>query len=270
MASRKDQKEQARARRLAEEQARAGQARRNRRLQMLGGVVVVAVAVVAVAIAVSSGGGGSNAKLPTGKNATPCKKGDSATCQLLAGIPQTGNTLGSPTAKVTVTEYGDLQCPICRDFALGIEDQLISKDVRSGKVKLIYRSLETATASSPDPSMFGPQQAAAVAAGLQGKEWYYIELFYHHQGAEGTGYVNQNYLSGLAKLVPGLDFNKWLSDSHTQTQLNQVNSDEATARGLSFSSTPTLTVVGPKGQTQPIVGVPNSYGDLESAITQVS
>jgi hypothetical protein len=57
MASRIKQKEEARARRLADEQARSEQVRRNRRLQMLGGVVVVAVAVVAVAIAVSSGGG---------------------------------------------------------------------------------------------------------------------------------------------------------------------------------------------------------------------
>ena len=39
MASRKEQKEQARARRLAEERARAERARRDRRLRMIGGVV---------------------------------------------------------------------------------------------------------------------------------------------------------------------------------------------------------------------------------------
>ena len=64
MASRKEQKEQARARRLAEEQAQALQARRTRRLQMLGGMLVIVVAAVAVAIAVSSGGGRSNPGTP--------------------------------------------------------------------------------------------------------------------------------------------------------------------------------------------------------------
>jgi hypothetical protein len=37
-----------------------------------------------------------------------------------------------------------------------------------------------------------------------------------------------------------------------------------------FTSTPTMTIVGPKGQTHPLVGVPNSYGDLETAIDSVS
>lgn len=64
MASRKEQKEQARARRLAEEQARAEKARRQRRLQMLAGVLLAAIAIVAVAIAISSGGGGSKGATP--------------------------------------------------------------------------------------------------------------------------------------------------------------------------------------------------------------
>jgi hypothetical protein len=29
-------------------------------------------------------------------------------------------------------------------------------------------------------------------------------------------------------------------------------------------------IVGPKGQAKPIVGIPNSYADLESAIKSVS
>jgi protein-disulfide isomerase len=278
MASRAKQKEEARARRLAEEHARGEQSRRTRRLQMLGGVLVIAVAIVAVAIAVSSGGGGT-AKLPTGRNAVPCQKADAAICQLLAGVPEQGATLGSPKAPVTVTEYGDLQCPICRDFTLGVENQLISKDVRSGKVKLVYRSLETATASSPNPAMFGPQQAAAEAAGVQGKEWYFIELFYHHQGAEGTAYVNQKYLSDLAKLVPRLRLGRWLADSQSEPLITKVTQENHTAfsyltqigaTSQGSVATPTLTIVGPKGRAQPIVGAPGSYGDLESAITQVS
>jgi hypothetical protein len=55
MASRKEQKEQARERRLAEEQVLTERAQRERRLRMLGGVVVLAVTLAAVAIAISSG-----------------------------------------------------------------------------------------------------------------------------------------------------------------------------------------------------------------------
>lgn len=266
MASRKEQKEQARARRLAEEQAHAQQARRTRRLQMLGGTLVLAVAVVALAIALSSGS--STPSVGDVKAGQACKSStDSAICSLLAGIPQKGNTLGSPKAPVTVTEYGDLECPICRDFALGVENQLIANDVKSGRVKLVYKSLETAT---PSPSVFVPQQAAAGAAGMQNREWYYIEFFYHYQGAEGTGYVNEKYLSNLAKHVPNLNFSKWQSDSRDQTLLAQVRTENSAAVAKGFQSTPTLTIAGPKGQTQPVVGAPNSYTGLEAAITSVS
>lgn len=64
MASRKEQKEQARARRLAEEQARTQRERRERRLRLVGGTIVAAVAVAAVLIAISSGSGGSSTAQP--------------------------------------------------------------------------------------------------------------------------------------------------------------------------------------------------------------
>src|SRR5438067_7721854 len=109
MASRTKQKEGARARRLAEEQARQLRARRERRLRMLGGLLGIAVAVVVVAVIVSSRSGGSSAAKP---GSAAAKQADGAVTGLLTGIPQAGTRLGSPSAKVTVTEFADLQCPI--------------------------------------------------------------------------------------------------------------------------------------------------------------
>ncbi len=290
MASRTKQKEEARARRLAEEQARAEKERRTRRVQMLGGVVLIAVAIIAVAIAVSSGGGGSSpaSKLTSTHGAkaskvVPCQGSpDSSICSLLSGIPQSGNTLGNPNAKVTVTEFGDLECSVCDAFALatnqttsagsagtGFEDQLIQNDVRSGKVKLVYRSLETASSGNPDQNAFLAQQTAAEAAGLQGKEWYYVELFYHYQGQEQTNYVNQAYLNKLAEHVPGLNFSTWQAHLHDQALQSQVQHDQLAAAAHGYSSTPTLTITGPKGQAQAIVGLPNSFSQIESEINQV-
>jgi protein-disulfide isomerase len=266
MASRKEQKDAARQRRLAEEQARAERTRRERRLRMLGGVVVGAVAVVVVAIAVSSGGGGGSVVKP---DSPAAKQAVKTVNTLLANIPQDGNRLGSPTAKVTVTEFGDLECPVCKDFALGAEDQLISNDVRSGKVQLIYRSLPTATANGPDPSVFPTQQAAALAAGQQQRGWNYIELFYHEQGAEDTSYVTSDYLGGLAKQIPGLNYSTWNSDRTSSTLTGQVTTDEQAATAAGYNSTPTLVVKGPKSQASPIVG-DTTYGALQSAIKSVS
>ena len=51
--------------------------------------------------------------------------------------------------------------------------------------------------------MFKTQQIAALAAGKQSKAWNYLELFYHEQGEEDTGYVTESYLQGLAHQVAG-------------------------------------------------------------------
>ncbi len=266
MASRKEQKEAARQRRLAEERAAAERHRRERRLRMLGGVVIGAVAVIVVAIAISSGGGGSSsAPKPTSAAA---KQAATTVNSLLSGIPQQGNTLGSPSAKVTVTEYGDLVCPVCKDFASGAENQLIANEVRAGKVKLVYRALETAS-STANGSMFVPSQVAALAAGNQQRAWNYIELFYHEQGDETTSYVTDNYLGGLAQQISGLNYGQWTSDRQSSSLNQQVNQDRQSAAASGFNSTPTIIVKGPKSQAQPIVGN-TTYSALQSAIKSVS
>ena len=266
MASRKEQKEAARARRLAEEQAAAERARRDRRLRMLGGTVVGAVLIVVVAIVISSGG--SSSAQVVKPDSPAAKKAQSTVNTLLAGIPQRGNTLGSPSAKVTVTEYGDLVCPVCKTFALGAESQLIRNEVKAGKVKIVYKALETASQTANN-AMFVPSQTAALAAGNQKKGWNYIELFYHEQGDEANSYVTDNYLGGLAKQIPGLNFGQWSSDRGGSSLQSQVNSDTSAASAAGYNSTPTILVSGPKSQAQPIIG-DTSYSQLQSAIQSVS
>ena len=267
MASRKEQKEAARQQRLAAEQARALRARRDRRLRTTGGVVLAAVIIVVVAIAISSKNGASaTAPKPTSAAA---KTAAASVKTLLAGIPQDGMTLGSPSAKVTVTEYGDLVCPVCKQFALGSETQLISNDVRSGKVKLVYRALETASQTANN-AMFVPSQVAARAAGEQKLGWNYIELFYREQGDETTSYVTDDYLNGLAGQVTGLNYATWTSDRQSSTLSGDVSADQVSAQASGFHSTPTIVIKGPKSQAQPIVGNPSSYSSLESVIKSVA
>ncbi len=262
MASRKEQKEQARLRRLAEEKARAERARRDRRLRMVGGVVLVAVAVLAVAIAVSSGGSSATG-LQKGKQQASTV---ATVSSLLSGIPQSGTRLGNPKAPVTMTYYGDLECPICQAFTLqGGLSQLVSNEVRQGKVQIVYKAFKTAT---PDPTVFKTQQVAALAAGMQDKFWDYAELFYHEQGAEGSGYVTESYLQALAKQVPGLDLVKWEADRNNSTLSTQVVSEDQAGSKLGVTGTPTLVFSGPKGQTAYASDV--SYSQLRQAIQKVA
>jgi protein-disulfide isomerase len=228
-------------------------------------LVLIVVAFVAVGIAISRGG----ATAPP-KPGSPRAKADvAAVTGRLRGIPQSGVTLGSPRAPVTVTEFADLECSFCRGFALGAERELISREVREGRVKLVYRSLCTATCTGPlGHAGFAGQQSAAYAAGIQNRGWHYIELFYEEQGGEDTGYVTPLYLDGLARQLSGLDYRRWSSDKNLPQLRREVAADERAATTQGFARTPTIVVRGPRGTARPIVGDP-SYGQLRAAIDSV-
>jgi protein-disulfide isomerase len=117
--------------------------------------------------------------------------------------------------------------------------------------------------------VFATQQAAALAAGNQSHSWDYIELFYHQQGAEGTNYVTDSFLNGLAHEISELNFPKWLNDRSQNALAAQVTADQQAAQAAGYNSTPTIVVKGPKGQAQPIVGN-TTYSNLQSAIKSVT
>jgi protein-disulfide isomerase len=262
MASRKEQKEAIRQQRIAEEQALAARAQREQRLRMLAGVVIGAVAVVAVAIAISAGGANGGG-LQTGKK---LKATEAAVSSLLRGVPQSGNVLGNPNAPVTMTYYGDLECPICRSFTIdGGFSQLVQNEVRAGKVKVVYSALKTATG---DPTVFTDQQVAALAAGRQNKFWNYAELFYRQQGAEGSGYVDERFLQTLARQA-GLNIPAWKAARGDKSLASAVTAQGHAGIAHHIGGTPTLVFSGPKGTAQAANSVP-SYSDLQSAYKAVA
>jgi protein-disulfide isomerase len=165
---------------------------------------------------------------------------------LLAGIPQHGRTLGDPHAPVTVQFFADLQCPYCRQFTLEVLPSLIHSYVRPGKLKIEYRSLETATR---DPETFKIQQVAALAAGEQNKMWGFIELFYHEQGHENRGYVTERYLEELAQQLTGLDLIAWTAARNDAALAKTIVSDAQAAKDAGLTSTPTF-LLSRSGATQ--------------------
>jgi protein-disulfide isomerase len=243
--TRKQRREQAREQRKALEQAEAAGAARRQRLTQLG--VVVAVIVVAIVVVlIATGSGGSKAV----KSGTPqANKAAGEVNTLLAGINQSGNVLGSASAPVTLQYFGDLQCPICKQFTLGALPALIQTWVHTGKLRIEYRSLETATR---EPEVFKTQQIAALAAGKQNKMWQFLELFYREQGEESTGYVTESYLQGLAQQVRGLDLPKWTSDRNDTALASQVTTDAQAANNAGFNGTPSFLIGKSGGATSKV------------------
>lgn len=244
----------------------------------LSTVMLLASAAVTVAIAVLALGLLSAGRHPANQAPGGQRPGGAmARPAMLRGIPQSGRVLGNPGAPVQITYVADLECPICRRFTLGDAfRELVRSDVRSGRVKLYFRSLCTVTCAVPGetnsstgkPSTFATQQAAAYAAGRQDRLWDYALVFFKHQGPEATPYVTASYLKRLASRVQGLNLSRWQAERKRPETLAEVKTDAKYAQAHRIEATPTLVVTGPRGAVT-LVGSETSYQQLAHAIARV-
>ena len=163
----------------------------------------------------------------------------------LLRVPEHGSVLGHANAPVTLVVFSDMQCPICNPFFLGVLPKLLGRWVQTGKVRVEYRSLQTATENRHE---FLEEAIAASAAGAQDAEWLFVEGFLRAQGEEGTEYATEGFLDRLAEDVPGLDVAKWKADRTNPRYRTQVIADEGVARRHGLFGTPSF-LLGRTGRT---------------------
>jgi len=233
--TRKERRATARAER--DRAAEAAQARRRQRLWILGGALLLAVAVVVIVALASSSGGDD--KKPV------AKKGEIIPGQVeanarFASIPQRGIVVGDPRAPLTLVEFADLQCPFCRDYSTGVMPALVDRYVRAGKLRMEFRNVSFIG----NDSLRAAQMAAA--AGLQGKLWQYVDLFYLNQGGENTGYVTDEFLTGIGRAVRGLDVQRALADRNLPEIQRALTEAQTEWQLAGFTGTPAF-LLGPTG-----------------------
>jgi predicted DsbA family dithiol-disulfide isomerase len=91
-----------------------------------------------------------------------------------------------------------------------------------------------------DRGTFETQQTAALAAGQQNRLWNFVEQFYAEQGAENSGYVNDSFLTRIARQIPGLNVSQWHVARSASALTDRVKADERTAVAAGVTGTPTL------------------------------
>jgi protein-disulfide isomerase len=254
-----DDRGQRRDERLDAEAQAAEAARRHRLLQLSVGGVFLAIIIVVVVIVIAGSGGGSD------KTAEPSNLREVAEVEkLLTGIPQTGTVLGKPGAPVKMFEYGDLQCPFCKENAENVTPPIIENAVRKGEASLTFRNF---IIIGPDSI---PAGEAALAAGAQGKAWNFIELWYRNQGEENSGYVTEEFIESIGKGagIPNLD--QWNKERKSKKYKKQLEETTKQAEKIGFEGTPSFAVEGPSSKGLELIGTPESTGQLEEAIEKAS
>ncbi|MGZ4398806.1 MAG: DsbA family protein [Gaiellaceae bacterium] len=238
---------------------RKRQASRRVLLAGAGGVAVIVVIVV-LAIVLSGGGGSSGAGIPKNPptfgslaNGLP---GAAEVQAMFKGIPQKGFFLGSSFAPVQMVIYIDLQCPICQNFETTATPTLVSKYVRTGKLRIEVKPW----------AFIGPDsfrgQAAMIAAAKQNKAFNYAQVLYDNQGTENTGWLDDSMVYQIAESVPGLNVPQLLSDRKDSTVKTEAGNVAADATANNVSGTPTV-FVGKTGTKPKLVGGQSTAPDLQ-------
>jgi protein-disulfide isomerase len=158
---------------------------------------------------------------------------------LLDGIPQRGAVLGSPKAPLTVLVFADLECPTVKLFVENHLPSIIETWVRPGVVRLAFRSLKTDTVQE---RVFFDQQVASLAAGRQDRMWNFFLTFVREQGQVRSGYVTEEFLTGIATQVPGLRMAEWHRDRADGQLTKRVALDVHSAHANELRSTPSLLI----------------------------
>jgi protein-disulfide isomerase len=204
-------------------------------MYLLGAAAVAAIVVVVVLIVVnSSGSSGTSASTSTTGTGTTT----SSTGLSLAGIPQSGDTLGRAAAPVTIQVFEDPQCPYCREWNIDTLPTVVKDYVRTGKVKLVYRGI----------NIIGPNSEyglrANYAAGEQNRLWQMSDELYARQGEENSGWIDDATIASAAKAA-GVNVNSLSAAFLTAPVTTMWKNAETAARKYAVAGTPTFVVQAP-------------------------
>ena len=199
---------------------------------LLGAAAGIAGIAAAIALVVAFTGGSSSPS-PTTVSTLP----DAASViQLFRGIPQQGNVLGKASAPVTMVEYVDLQCPVCRAFETEVMPTIIDRYVRTGKVKVEARTI----------AFIGPDsdrgRRGAIAASRQNRLFDFEQLLYANQGPENGGWLDDSMVTAAAKSIPGLDVQALLDTRNSAGVVDTAKRYDAEAKADGVGGTPALYI----------------------------
>jgi protein-disulfide isomerase len=132
---------------------------------------------------------------------------------------------------VELVEFGDFECPYCRDAAPSVARVLARLD---GRVRLRFRHFPI----FPKHPHALRAAAAAEAAGRQGRFWEMHDLLFAHQKE-----LDDEHLTGFAQQL-GLDIERFRSDLDAEATAATVEEDRAEGEAAGVRSTPAFFIDG--------------------------
>ena len=219
------------------------------------GVVLVGVTAAVVLLSRSStSGSGSNAPaaLSTNTGQAPPRM-----------APQPGApspySRGTQTARVTIEEFSDFECPACGVLEPGL--RRVMKDYED-RVHFIFRNYPLQMHKYAFLA-----SRAAEAAGVQGKFWEMHDLLYDNQTEWSKSMEPRVQFDSYATRL-GLDVQRFKADMERQDLADRVKADLLRGNSLGVKGTPTVYLNGRELVPGKLVTEEDLRREIEAALGQ--
>ena len=151
--------------------------------------------------------------------------------ELAVAVNETDHILGGAHAPATLVEYGDFECPNCKQAAPAVRLMLAHFKER---LRFVFRHFPLEEAH---PHALLAAQAAE-AAGAQGKFWEMHDLLYENQDA-----LDDEDLVRYAKALR-LDVPRFVKEMEAHTYAERVREDFSSGVRSGVNGTPTFFING--------------------------
>jgi len=151
--------------------------------------------------------------------------------ELAVPVTMVDHVLGSLHAPLTLVEYGDFECPNCKQAAPAVKSLL---ERSSGRVRLVYRHFPL---EEVHPHALGAAQAAEAAGG-QGKFWPMHDLLFDNQQ-----HLKPHQLQEYAERLE-LDMERYTFEIDDDVYLQRVREHIESGTQSGVRSTPAFFING--------------------------
>jgi protein-disulfide isomerase len=200
---------------------------------------------------------------PSTSDSTPTQNSSPSQPQTQRQAPQPGASnpwsRGMPTARVTVEEFSDFECPACGVLEPGL--RRVIRDYED-RVRFVFRNYPLQMHKYAFLA-----SRAAEAAGQQGKFWEMHDLIYDNQ-KEWSGSMEPRVQFDSYATRLGLDVQRFKADMERQDLAERIKSDLLRGNSLGVKGTPTVFLNGRELVPGKLVTEEDLRREIEAALGQ--
>ena len=200
---------------------------------------------------------------PSASDSTPTQNSSPSQPQTQRQAPQPGASnpwsRGMPTARVTVEEFSDFECPACGVLEPGL--RRVIKDYED-RVRFVFRNYPLQMHKYAFLA-----SRAAEAAGQQGKFWEMHNMLYDNQQEWSKAMEPRVQFDSYATRL-GLDVQRFKADMERQELAERVKADLLRGNSLGVKGTPTVYLNGRELVPGKLVTEEDLRREIEAALGQ--